>query len=202
LRHHPTLFTVLMEDLPREMINEILSRLDKPNLFQASNVCKLWRREALTQTVTINFGDHNKLAMAARNGDRLSIIRSICDTNYLLLNWGLIGACQGGHRDLAELMITKGARGIDSGLYFTCREGHEELAKLMIIKGAKSFDKSIYFACQRGYEELVNLMIMNGADNFNYGLQGACQGGHKNLIDLMITKGAMQCYCCKSIEEH
>jgi hypothetical protein len=45
--------SVSIEDLPREMLNEILLRLDKPSLFQASNVCKLWRQQALTYAVVI-----------------------------------------------------------------------------------------------------------------------------------------------------
>ena len=44
----------MMEDLPIEMINEILVRLDKPSLFYASNVCKLWRQQSLLYVMSIN----------------------------------------------------------------------------------------------------------------------------------------------------
>lgn len=116
-----------MENLPVEMIKEILSRLDKPSLFQASNTCKLWRKQALTHVVAIS--DGRQLTAAARNGDRLSIIRSSLDTILMnsdrsagieytynhMLDWGLVGACEGNHKELIALMINKGAAGCICG---------------------------------------------------------------------------------------
>ena len=51
-------------------------------------------------------------------------------------NWGLFGACQGGNRELAELMIEKGANDWNGGLFGACRSGNRELADFMIEKGA------------------------------------------------------------------
>jgi len=54
------------------------------------------------------------------------------------LNEGLFRACRGGHRDLAELMIKKGATDLNWGLEGACEGGHRELAEWMIEKGADS----------------------------------------------------------------
>ena len=83
----------MMEDLPSEMINEILLRLDKSSLFHASNVCKLWRCQALSHVVIIN--SKEQFRILAKDGDRLSIIKSARKGGWL--DWGLKGACQGGH---------------------------------------------------------------------------------------------------------
>jgi hypothetical protein len=149
-----------MEDLPREMIDEILVRLDRPSLFQASNVCKLWRRQAVTHVIAIN--DEFQLATAARNGDRLSIIKSVC--NNRLINYGLGGACQGGHEDLANLMIAKGAWDFDCGLYGACEIGHLNLAKLMITKGATAFWLGLEIARLGGYKDLIELITTKDAE--------------------------------------
>lgn len=247
------------------MINEILSKLDKPSLFQASNVCKLWRQQALTHVVSIT--NEQELEMAARNGDRLSIIKSSFDnidwdvrqenSNWFsvsilsavlntfanmqpvsndrvtcredrnnlarsimagrYINYGLEGAylggykdlaklmiskgatnfnnclqiaCRKGHRDLAELMINEGADMFDWGLHGACEGGHKKLAELMVTYGAEDFDSGLHCACESGHKDLVKLMIAYGAKDFNLGLHGACKGGHKELIQLMIAKGA------------
>jgi hypothetical protein len=236
-----------MEDLPHEMLNEILLLLDKPSLFQASNTCKLWRRLALTHVETINTKE--QLQTAAENGDRLSIIKSACDNidwdnyedivngfslsvmksmmeavsklNFLkpdhqthekdsakslmiggYLSRGLIGACLGGHKDLAELMITKGAKNLDNGLRYACERGHEDLAELMIAKGADKFDWGLEGACEGGHKDLAELMIIKGARDYNLGLHGACSRGQKVLVKLMIDKGANKCPCGKSMWDH
>ena len=54
------------------------------------------------------------------------------------MDWddGLSGACQGGHRDLAEFMIEKGANNWNWGLDAACYGGHRDFAEWMIEKGA------------------------------------------------------------------
>lgn len=174
-----------MADLPREMIDEILSSLDRSSLFQASNVCKLWRQQALLRTISID--NEDQLEMAAKNGDRLSIIRSAYNEDWI--GCCLRGASERGHKDLIELMITKGAN-INYGLEGACRGGRKDIVKLMITRGAKNFDWGLQGACEGGHKDLAELMIAKGAKKFNWGLESACQGGHKDLAELMIAKGA------------
>jgi ankyrin repeat protein len=51
-------------------------------------------------------------------------------------DWGLQGACRGGHLSIAQLMIDKGATEWDAGLEDACYSGHLDLVQLMIEKGA------------------------------------------------------------------
>ena len=161
-----------MDSLPSEIINEILLRVDRPSLFQASQVSLSWRGLALKQVVKIE--DRKGFREVCRKGDRLSITKFRYPKEWS--NDGLYGACLGGHRDLVDLMIEKGADNWNWGLYSACLGGHRDLTVLMISKGA---------------------------NHWNLGLYYACQGGHRNLVDLMIQKGATQCNSCnKSLTEH
>ena len=110
---------------------------------------------------------------ACVRGDLLSIVKS--KNHPELLNAGFYSACRGGHKDLAELMITKGAKHWNDGLRAGCEEGHLEIVELMITKGAS---------------------------DYNSGLNNACFRGHKDLVKLMILQGANRCGCRKSITEH
>ena len=60
------------------------------------------------------------------------------DLKLTLSDWneGLASACLEGYRELALLMIEKGAKDWNRGLSYACREGHRDLASLMIEKGA------------------------------------------------------------------
>ncbi len=51
-------------------------------------------------------------------------------------NDGLYYACEGGHMDIVELMIERGATNWNDGLHNACCGGHIDIAKLMIEKGA------------------------------------------------------------------
>lgn len=144
-----------MEWLPAEILNEILLLVDRPSLYHVSQVCNQWRQMSLKQIVVINSLDIFKAT--CYRGDHLSIIKS--KKNELWLNQGFRSACKGGHKELAELMIIKGADDYNIGLYNTCRGGHKELVELMIIKGASDWNRARNAGRQGGHQELVELMI-------------------------------------------
>jgi len=50
---------------------------------------------------------------------------------------GLVGASRGGHRDLVDFFISKGADNWDEGLEGAAHGGHRDLAYFFIEKGAK-----------------------------------------------------------------
>jgi len=129
-------------------------------------------------------------------------IRKINDGTY---DWdlGLYYACKGGHIDIIEMMIDKGAKKLNSELLKACVGGHLEIVKLMIKKGANDWKWGLLNACYGGNIDIVRLIISNGANDWNNGLKCACQGGHMDIIELIIDKGATYCsHCNKSIEEH
>lgn len=82
--------------------------------------------------------------------------------------YGLNGACYGGHLDLAEWMISKGAINLGSGLYVACQYNHREVVKLLISKGMNKWNKGLSGACRGdsiAHEALIKLMISCGADS-------------------------------------
>ncbi len=82
-------------------------------------------------------------------------------------NYGLNGACKGGHLELIDFMIKRGATSWNLGLWGACEGGHLEIAKLMIEKGANALDRGLFFGCKKGHLEIVKLMTENGADIHN-----------------------------------
>lgn len=124
------------------------------------------------------------LSSACRGGSRMDSIedkkRRMDIVNLMIYNGaddfdcGLNGACQGGHLDIIDLMISKS---IDTeviynwGLQGACEGGHRDIIDLMISKGANSFNDGLDYASYMGHEDIVNFMIVNGATNYrNYDL--------------------------------
>jgi hypothetical protein len=61
--------------------------------------------------------------------------------------------------------------------------GHKELVDFFIEKGANDWDDGMYGAAEGGHKELVDFFIQKGADWWNGGMYGAAKGGHKELVD-------------------
>lgn len=118
----------------------------------------------------------------ACKGGYLEIVKYL---NLILINqnraidydWGLWGACEGCHIEIALFLIKSGATDFNGALIYACRFGYLELAKLMINPG-------------RGPKI--------GADNFNRGLFEACEGKHWKVAELMIEQGATECRGCNT----
>ncbi len=110
-------------------------------------------------------------------------------------NWGLCGACRGGHMDIVKLMIERGATDWNYGLYGACKGGHMNMVELMIERGATDWNNGLYGACRGGHMNMVELMIERGATDWNDGVYYACKGGHMDIVELMIERGATGCYC-------
>ncbi len=83
-------------------------------------------------------------------------------------------AAQEGHKELAELLLAKGAdvnaKTTDGAtpLHRAAHYGHQQLAELLLAKGADVNAKSIdgvtpvHVAAQQGYKELVELLRKHG----------------------------------------
>ncbi len=123
------------------------------------------------------------------NDDR-EMVLEILKESLSDIDYGLRGACRGGHMELVKLLIEKGATNFNEGLCNACVGGHLEIVELMINKEANNFEHSLVYCCLHGHIELVNLMIEKGATNFNEGLINACVNGHEDIVKLLISKGA------------
>ncbi len=84
-------------------------------------------------------------------------------SGYLDWDWGLSSACRGGHMDIANLMIKKGANNWNIALYYACENGQMDCVKLMIEKGAESWNYALRYACKHDHLEIVKLMVEKGA---------------------------------------
>jgi hypothetical protein len=122
------------------------------------------------------------LAKAGLVGDALESLRNESATE------GLYGACRGGHKDLALLMIQKLDHPImrsiwDTGLEEACIGGHEDLALLMIEKGAYETYAGLGLACEHGHLSVSQLMFdFTLPYDQEWGLIGACKGKHLEII--------------------
>ncbi len=141
-----------------------------------------------------------------KNNDLIKIRKMIKLDINLYWNWGLWGASKGGHINIINLMIEKGADHLNGGLYDACFGGHIDIVELMIKKGANQWDGGLRRACSGSHIDIVKLMIEKGADHWDSGLHNACEGDHIDIVKLMIEKGATRCgsgyRCNKSMEEH
>lgn len=96
-------------DFTTKILGEILNRTARTDLLSTSLVSRFWRCLTLKQITAINTREQFK--EAARQGNLLSIVYAEC----VNLDWGLEGARHGGHRELVELMIEKGAASCSCG---------------------------------------------------------------------------------------
>jgi hypothetical protein len=141
------------------------------------------------------------LKCACRGGHReiVNLVLSKGENDY---NKGLYGACRGGHHELVQLMLSKGAN-CGWGLCGACKGGHLDLVQLMLSKGTTHYDWGLWGACQGGQREMVDLMISKGATDYNSGLTDACRSGHQEIVELMISKGAYWCgFCHETPNDH
>jgi len=134
--------------------------------------------------------DWNAGLRGACKGGHQDIVQGMIDKGAKDWIGGFVCACCYGNQDIVELMIEKGANNWNLGLFGACRGGHQEIVQLMITMGATDWNGGLYAACEHGHKEIVELMIKKGANNWNQGLHNACRKGHQEIIELMIKQGA------------
>ena len=109
------------------------------------------------------------------------INRSIVDWNE-----GFHYACYGGHKEICDILIEKGANDWNNGLAFASRGGHKELCLLLIEKGATEFNLALLGASRGGHIEICLLMIEKGGTCFADCFFHACRDSHKRICLLMV----------------
>ena len=156
--------------------------------------------------------------MVCKNGD-MEMYKYFVDNGADLAFSGLIGACEGCHIELVELLSVQvevtqipfiaACRGgnvdIIKLLYDknpdvekydwdvlcgVCRGGKMDAVTLLLELGFNNYDEGLYGAANGGHLDIVNLMIDRGARSYDQGLCGAAKGGHLEIVKLMIDKGA------------
>jgi len=117
----------------------------------------------------------------------------------------LILASKGGYKQIAEILISKGAvenQKDDSGytaLMWASKEGHQEVAELLLENGAdvnaksKNGNTALFYASEKGRVDLVELLISKGADvnaKNNNSYTPLMYASHVLIADMLITNGA------------
>ena len=113
-----------------------------------------------------------------------------------------------GHKDVAELLLAKGADVNAKAyngfvpLHVAAAKGQKDLAELLLAKGADVNAKDndgmtpLHWAARYGYKDLVEMLLAKGADvnaRRNDGstpLHFAAREGRKDIAELLLAKGA------------
>uniref|UniRef100_A0A1I8BTT7 ANK_REP_REGION domain-containing protein n=1 Tax=Meloidogyne hapla TaxID=6305 RepID=A0A1I8BTT7_MELHA len=118
-------------------------------------------------------------------------------------------ACDGGHKELAALLIKRGAhlehrdkKGF-TPLILAATRGHEEVCRLLIEGGAqvdaqadRTKDTALSMSCSGGRSNVVALLLKHGANKEHRNLSDytplslAASGGYVDAIQLLLTHGA------------
>jgi len=108
-----------------------------------------------------------------------------------LLNLGMEKAASGGHRDLVQFFIEKGADNWNDGMMSAAKGGDKDLVNFFIEKGADYYwNFGMLRAARGGHRDLVQFFIEKGADHWDWGMLSAAEGGHRDLVQFFIQKGA------------
>jgi Ankyrin repeats (3 copies) len=105
--------------------------------------------------------------------------------NKDIFNSAMVSAARGGHMEIVNLMIEKGATDFDKAMNYAAYGGHIEIVKLMIKKGATDFDWAVRNAALGGHMEIVKLMIEKGATDFSRIIINAAEGGHMDIVEYL-----------------
>ncbi len=133
-------------------------------------------------------------------GGHLKIVNIMIEKGANNWNWGLYNACMGGNLNIVNLMIKMGANDWNLGLTGASKGGNLNLVNLMIERGANDWEWSLKSACEGGNLNVVNLLIKMGAKDWNLGLRTACVRDNIDIVNLMIEKGANYCGCCGNLK--
>ena len=99
---------------------------------------------------------------------------------------GLRGAAMGGHSDLVQLMLEKGAEP-DAGLQGAAMGGHLDIVKLMLEHGAYiEKDDALKYASGLGHCDIVQFLLQRGTDP-NDGLRAAANKGQAAVLKLLLA---------------
>ena len=104
--------------------------------------------------------------------------------NRRLIDFYCVGAAAGGHKELVQLMLDKGANNYNDGLAFAALGGHMDIVQLMLDKGADP-NNGLSGAALVGHMDIVQLMLDKGATNLDYALRVSEHFGHTECAELI-----------------
>eukprot|EP00180_Rhodochaete_pulchella_P000509 Plantae.Rhodophyta-Rhodochaete_pulchella.ctg136.p1 GENE.Plantae.Rhodophyta-Rhodochaete_pulchella.ctg136~~Plantae.Rhodophyta-Rhodochaete_pulchella.ctg136.p1 ORF type:complete len:1128 (+),score=134.65 Plantae.Rhodophyta-Rhodochaete_pulchella.ctg136:463-3384(+) len=221
--------------LRRETIQRLLNKRPKVNevlllasQFGNTGVFDLILDPGEHDTNYCDSGDRTQLYEVAKHGHK-EIIKRLLSRGRLDIDSGLHGACEGGHLDVVEMLLSEGvdpdcrdssgdtplflaagykhehcidilikhdARNMDSGLRGACAGGHLDILESMLERGADVDGRGnngwtpLYWAAIYDRKDCLERLLANDAADVDSGLRGASEGGHLQTVSLMVDKGA------------
>lgn len=153
------------------------------------------------------------LEMACRYGylevASLLVDRWIKKVNEPPHEW-LFPTGRGGHRKIAEMLISKGPLDLGIGLEGACAGGQVEMAEWIIQFAQdmgtplKSYDieRAFQWACDYNFRNTAQLMINHGACEWNIAITSAREKGQMDMVTWLIELGADPDACDPSALGH
>ena len=77
---------------------------------------------------------------------------------------------------------------LNDAMAMGAKGGHKELVEFFIEKGADEWNEGMEYAARGGHKDLVDFFISKGATDWNWGMNNAAKGGHKELVDFFKNK--------------
>ncbi|KAK6080312.1 hypothetical protein SCUP234_05253 [Seiridium cupressi] len=161
--------------------------------------------DGLTSTLTELLQEHNPYLRVVLISATLPEIINAKGGYY---GTALQAAASGGHKEIVELLLEKGADvNIQGGGYGTALQaaasgGHKEIVELLLEKGAgvniqgEYYGTALQAAASKGHKEIVELLLEKGADvniqggYYGTALQAAASEANKEMVELLLEKGA------------
>ena len=200
--------------LPREMVGELLAQVDKPTLFECSQVSRLWRQEALKVAVipSAKFLTPSVLSSAVNPSlgsyNHLSCVASYNTVRELYL--GLKRVLVSG--DVLSVIQLSIAHPYSNNTFFEtllgmCSDRYTPVGFDPEPKLLSPIHRLFRYAGRSGNQKLINYLMkgkvastLRWKDAMVQTLYGACRGGHILLVD-DIGKRFTGLDYCRVIEE-
>lgn len=126
--------------------------------------------------------------------------------NLFNSHWGFLGACEGGHKELAEDMYELNHVDIDldEAIYVVYKNNHRHMIQYLIDKGPINFDRALAGACVSGNVDLAQDALDRGASDVNWAFIEACMAGQIETMKFLRAKvrnfnGAFMATCNDSL---
>jgi len=188
-----------------QLLSHLQSLPDFTRLFSYTPFWKaLWRRDISTflplpkdayekykeilDRLSKLSGIYEKIEYLAINGYDLllkPLLSTLSDYNLVMTY-----AAYGGHIELVNLMLEKGANAYNNAMIEAAYRGHMNIVRLMLELGANDYNEAMSFAAKGGHIEIVRLMLEKGANNYNRAMASAAYKGHIEIVRLMLGLGA------------
>ena len=112
-------------------------------------------------------------------------IYEVYKDNPNIINMAMKYAAKGGHLDILQSMMDRGATYLEESMAAASEEGRLDIIKFLISKGAQDFNQSLTSASAYGQLDIVKFMIDNGADDFDWALEEAIRNEHLDIVKLL-----------------